>query len=164
MRQSAFWMLLAFVFVVSACEDKPKQQEVIVVEEPEPVVDSVQLQVVAYEQQLAEADEDISKTLRQLDRLSAQLQDSINGTEVPAQFQEEIINNYRNQLHDVRQVRAALNQWKERDARPADTLTTQERKEFLENQLEQLDRLMQETRQVRYEAQTTIKEADLYEN
>lgn len=162
MRQRAFWMSLASILLFSlcACDEQPKQQEVIVEQKPAPVVDSLQLQVMAYEQQLIAAEEDINKAMRQLDRVSAQLQDSIAGTEVPPQLQEEMIASYQNRLHEVREVKAALRQWQERDIKPADSLTTSERKDFLEKQLEQLERLMWQSRQVRREAQSTMQEAD----
>ena len=63
----------------------------------------------------------------------------------------------------MRQVKEALSRWKEQEVKPADSLTTLARKEYLEKQLERLDRLMQETSQVRREAQQTIKEAEIYE-
>lgn len=157
-----FLLLPPVIFVATACGDNKtvEQQTEVVQEVPAPVVDSAQLQIVAYEQQLAEAQDDISKTLRQLNRLSAQLQDSINGTQVPPQIQEETINNYRNKLHEVRQVQASLKQWQDRELRAADSLNSQERIAYLEDQIQQLERLMQETQQVRREAQSAMQDAD----
>lgn len=155
-------LLPAVIFVATACGDNKsvEQQTEVVQEVPPPVVDSAQLQVVAYEQQLVEAQDDISKTLRQLNRLSTQLQDSIDGTQVPPQIQEETINNYRNKLHEVRQVQASLKQWQDREIKASDSLSSEERKAFLEDQIQQLERLMQETQQVRREAQSAMQDSD----
>lgn len=132
----------------------------MVLEPPPPVVDSLLLQVQAYEEQLMAGQEEINKAQRQLSRLTSQLQDSIDGTRVPPQIQEETINNYRNKLHEVRQVQAALKQWEDGEHVPADSLRGEERKEFLEKQLQQLERLMAETQQVRREAQAAMQESD----
>ncbi|WP_224999577.1 hypothetical protein [Cesiribacter sp. SM1] len=163
MRTGGVLLVLFVLLAASACnENKPvEEQRVVVMEEPAPAVDSVQLQIAAYESQLNEAEEDIGKTIRQLNRLSAQLQDSIDGTRVPPQIQEETIDNYRNRLHEVKQVQAALLQWQQRELAPAnDSLTTVERKEFLEKQLQQLEQLMRETRYVRQEANEAMQESD----
>ncbi|AHM62101.1 hypothetical protein D770_19250 [Flammeovirgaceae bacterium 311] len=161
MRNYGWVLLTAFALVVNACNDNKTEQEVVVVEEPPvPLVDSVQLQVEAYEQQLSKAEEDIGRTIRQLNRLSAQLEDSINGTRVPPQIQEETIDNYRNKLYEVKQVQQTLLQWQERETPPADSLSTLQRKEYLEAQLHQLEQLMQETRNVRLEANQAMQESD----
>jgi competence protein ComGC len=166
MRFSGVFFILFVLVVVIACnENKPvDEQEVIVIEKSAPAVDSVQLQVAAYELQLNEAEENIGKTIRQLNRLSAQLQDSIDGTQVPPQIQEETINNYRNKLYEVKQVQAALLQWQQRELPPStDSLTSLQRKEYLESQLQQLEQLMQETRYVRQEANEAMQESDRVE-
>ncbi len=149
-----------FCFVVSCDNTNNEKQEVVVIPPPPPAVDSVQLQIAAYQQQLDSTRENISRTLRQLDRLDKQLQDSINGTKVPPQLQEETIHNYKNKLHEVRQVQTALKHWQEQEVKPPDSLTNLQRKAYLEEQIQQLDRLMQETQQVRYEANKVMLESD----
>lgn len=162
MRQLAFWMPVTAVLVAAlgSCGEEPRQQEVIVEQRPEVVVDSLQLQLTAYVQQLTAAEEDVSVAMLQLDRLSAQLQDSIEGTEVPPQLQEEMISSYQNRLHEVSRVKSALRQWQQKDHSPADSLSAQQQKEHLEKELEQLEKLLWQSRQVRREANSTMQEAD----
>lgn len=161
---SRFYLFLVWPFcclLAAACDSTTnEQQEVVVVEEVPPVADSLQLQLETYELQLDSARVNINKALRQLDRLGKQLQDSIKGTQVPPQLQEETINTYQNKLHDVRQMQTALRRWQHEEATLPDTLTNLQRKEQLEKQLQQIEQLLQESWLVRIQSREAMQESD----
>lgn len=170
MRQTAFLnpvriygpLCCSLVLLLSACNEQPEQKEaeVLVVEVPEPVVDSLQLSLMSYRQQLSEASEEVEVTVRQLDRLSTQLEDSIEGTEVPPQLQEEVIADYQNMLLEVKEMKAALQQWKNKGVSSADSLSALEQKAYLEKRLRQLEWLMQQSSAVKQEVKSSMQEVN----
>lgn len=161
MRTKGLLLLsLCCLWLFSCDSASNEKQEVVVEKAPPPAIDSLQLQVEAYEFALDSARSDVANSLRLLGRLDKQLQDSIRGTRVPVQLQEETINTYKNRLYEVRQVEAALRQWQQQAVAPPDSLTTQQRKEYLEEQLAKLERLVQESSQVHRQSADAMQEAD----
>lgn len=161
---SRFYLFLLGSFcslLVVACDSTTQeQQEVVVIEAEPPVVDSLQLQLDTYQLQLDSARLNTDKALRQLERLDMQLQDSIKGTQVPPQLQEETINTYQNKLHDVRQMQTALRRWQQQERSLPDTLTNLQRKDQLKIQLHQVEQLLQESWLIRQQSREVMLESD----
>lgn len=161
---SRFYLFLLGSFcclLASACDSTTQeQQKVVVIEEAPPVVDSLQLQLDNYELQLDSARINTDKALQQLERLDKQLQDSIKGTQVPPQLQEETINTYQNKLHDVRQMQTALRRWQQEEGALPDTLSNLQRKDQLEKQLHLVEQLLQESWLIRQQSREAMLESD----
>jgi hypothetical protein len=154
--------LLCFTFLFSCgSSDSSQEQEVVVAPPPPaPEVDSVALQLTHQQELLASGDSAARQSIARLRQLSALLQDSISNTELPAQLQEEFIWAYRSRLHEVGQARQALENWLQRQQDPQpDSLSGQDKIDWMQQELDDLEALLLQARVARREARESLQEA-----
>ena len=133
-RVMKFGSLFAlFVFLLSACGQKQEEKkEVPELEKPQPEIveekDETQEAIDEVYKEVMEIHDRSMAQMSEVRRLSRQLKDSIEHTNVNPMEQEEVINRYRNHLKELNNADQEMLQWMRQFDKDAKNVSTKEEK------------------------------------
>ena len=130
-RSGSFLVLL--VCLLGACGEKQEEKkEVPVLEKPQPEIvkekDETQEAIDEVYQEVMEIHDRSMAQMSEVRRLSQQLKDSIEHTNVNPMEQEEVINKYRNHLKELNNANQEMLQWMRQFDREGNGASTKEEK------------------------------------
>ena len=133
---------LAGGILLASCGQQQEQQQA---PPPEPVTtevpekDSVQLAVEQVYMEVMEIHDRSMEQMSEIQRLSRQLNDSIEHTGVNPMEQEETINRYRNHLKELTDADQAMRQWMREFSKGGEDFSKEEKLEYLKKEKEKIE-------------------------
>ncbi len=125
---------LAICLLASCGQNQEQKKEAPVVEETKPVVkeekSETQVAIVQVRGEVIEIHDRSMAQMSEIHRLSRQLKDSIENTNVNPMEQEEVINRYRNHLKGLNDANQEMLQWMRQFNEDGENMEEQEKLEY----------------------------------